>query len=244
MDPATLTTVGTGIGLGVGSAAASAGGLFASQEKQHKHDKEMQERQWAMNRLDTIDDRKYQYRMDSTRYQRTVSDLRAAGLNPILAVNGMSPGTSGNFSARSVSAPTSVGLSGFKGLDFSAISALSQLEVNKSLANRNNSEAKYFDAIAGITEGATDIVNDGRGLYTTAKDLFARFGSWLGSKFIDSRKTPKSVSLAVEDVEAELDRLIRLEGEANSGKSEIPLNGSGPPTKRKRRIIEIRKFAP
>lgn len=225
MDPATLTTVGTGIGLGVGSAVSSAGGLFASQEKQHKHDKEMQERQWAMNRLDTIDDRKYQYRMDSTRYQRTVADLREAGLNPILAVNGMSAGTSGNFSARSVSAPTSTGSSGFKGLDFSAISALSQLAVNKSLANRNNAEAKYFDAKAGVTQGATDIVKDGRDLYTSAKDLFARFGSWLGSKFSDSRKTSKSETLSVEDVEAELDRLIRLEREANSAKGGYPRDG-------------------
>lgn len=58
--------------------------------------------------------RDWQEKMDSTKYQRAIKDMKSAGLNPVLAVtgNGISVGSGGGGAAASVSAPSMGAYSG------------------------------------------------------------------------------------------------------------------------------------
>lgn len=52
--------------------------------------------------------REWQERMDNTKYQRAIKDMKTAGLNPVLAVtgNGISVGSGGGGAAASISGPS------------------------------------------------------------------------------------------------------------------------------------------
>lgn len=145
-----LTSLLTGLGSGVGNLVSPLmqGGFgLIQQDQQHAHDRRMQERQWMLNRYDILDERKYNTYMANSAYQRTVKDLRKAGLNPVLMFGGASPQHYNGNSARSVSAPsTSVGggISAFNLLG--GLESLSHLKVNSALENKYNAEAERAKA--------------------------------------------------------------------------------------------------
>lgn len=62
-------------------------------------------RQMEFNAEQAQINRDWQERMSNTQYQRAVKDMKAAGINPILAANGIQTGV-GSGSAASVSAPS------------------------------------------------------------------------------------------------------------------------------------------
>lgn len=150
MDPITAAIAGGAASLSsVASPMVQGGFSLIQQDKQHAHDRRMQERQWMLNRYDTIDERKYNTYMANSAYQRTVKDLRKAGLNPILMFGGASPSHYSGNSARSVSAPSTTaggGISPFK--LFQGLELASQLEVNSALKNKYNAEAGRANADA------------------------------------------------------------------------------------------------
>jgi len=82
------------------------------------------------NRLEAQKARKWWESMDSTRYQRTVADMRRAGLNPLMAFGGgMSPSSAPSGSPASSSA--SSGSSGSGQID--ALAQLNAIEQNKNI---------------------------------------------------------------------------------------------------------------
>lgn len=79
-------------------------------ERAAKWNEAMMERQMSFNHNEALLNRQWQQQMAETAYQRAVKDMRAAGINPILAAGGISVG-GGSGSAASVGAPTMGGSS-------------------------------------------------------------------------------------------------------------------------------------
>lgn len=140
-----MSIIGAAIsGAAAGSVPFVEGGInMIAQGKQYDYNKALQERQFFYNNISAKIDRDWQTDMSNTAYQRAVKDLRAAGLNPILAVNGMSGASTGHSSALSVGAPAVSGISGVRAGDIAG--ALSKFQGFKSAKdlqefNRENHE--------------------------------------------------------------------------------------------------------
>lgn len=116
-------------------------GNIASTAMQYAMNKELQQRQFD-----------WQERMSNTAHQREVTDLRNAGLNPILSATG------GNGANTPSGGNTSVDNPNLTEGWLQAKSTASQVEVNESQANLNKEQAEteeskreYNEALSGLT---------------------------------------------------------------------------------------------
>lgn len=102
--------------------------------------------QQAYNSAEAQKNRDWQERMANTAYQRAVTDLKKAGLNPIMAVNGMSAAATPGGSTASSGIPSGVADSWSSGQNYSINSA--------------ESYNRLFSAVADLASAGLDKIKD------------------------------------------------------------------------------------
>ena len=176
-----------------GAALGAAGSVFANRSAKHAA-----ERQQDFSAAEAARNRDWQERMSNTSYQRSMEDMRKAGLNPILAFNKGGASTPGGDSGQGAQAQVKnvmegVTASAKEGLLMRAqlenvkadtLVKVAQSELNKSAAGASNSRSALDSATAAnellktpergiysdIYSGLRPFVKKGIGTATSAVD--------------------------------------------------------------------------
>lgn len=170
------------IGAGISSIAGLAGGMISSAGAADRNNMSWQqmEAQQQFNAHQAQVNRDFQERMSNTQYQRGMADMRAAGLNPILAYSQGGASSPGGATATSGGANfenameglgqgvTSAGDLGRKTADL----MLTKEQINQTAStadlNKANTNLSNISAVAKAQDTATSAADEKRKLAETA----------------------------------------------------------------------------
>lgn len=143
---------------------------------------EMFEKQMAFNAEQAQLQRDWAERMDNTKYQRAMADMKAGGLNPILAYGGINSSASG--SAASVSAPQ-------MGFAHGAQATGGLLGANDASISGYTGQMEYYAGLMGMLSSMFGGLNSAfKSFANMPSDLMKGTADLIG-KFIDSNSNGK-----------------------------------------------------
>lgn len=153
--PAAIGAIGT-----IGAAALNYGGASQANLMSRKMAREQMAFQQASNR----EQMGFQERMSSTAYQRAVQDMRAAGINPILAFNQGGASSPSGASSVGASAPMQNELSGAVSSAVDAMRAFQEIRGMKLQNEKTKAETELTRAqeSRAVIAQATEALNNGK----------------------------------------------------------------------------------
>lgn len=149
------------MGAALGAVAAAATSMFSNIVNQY-YARETREEQNAFNSWEAQKARMWNQQMDNTKYQRTVADMQAAGVNPALAMQGgVTTQASSNAQAQGANvAVPQMDLSQVAQMFMQAKQLKLQEKLIDSQSNKNNAEAGKIKEetswIAGLSQAQID----------------------------------------------------------------------------------------
>jgi len=165
MDPATGLLIG-------GAVTGVAGGLLnkAAQEEANATNVMLADKASQTNLLSAREQMAFQERMSSTAYQRSMADMKLAGLNPMLAF--MKGGASSPSGSSASAVPGSVGAAGMgDAVSRASTSARDALALRNELASGESVRALNAASAVAKTSEATLNANNAKVADRNAKNL-------------------------------------------------------------------------
>ena len=169
------------------SASAADANAFTESmwNKAAAYNTEMFERQMEFNSEQARINRDFQKEMDSTKYQRAIKDMKAAGLNPILAVTSGIGASGAGGSSASVSAPQMGSASG-------AMASGSALSGAQASEGNFTCQMEYMSGILGLISAAMSGFSSAFGSLGSLGDLGEGLGQSLASALTDKNNFSKT----------------------------------------------------